>query len=264
MVPGPEFQWDTRELSDYLSYLSLFLEKLLVLIHVTGGQPVRAPELLSLRYSNSTKTGTRNVFVENGLLVFVTSYHKGYLITGTTKIIYQYLPREVGELLVYYLWLVVPFLERILLTKFRKTLSEYLFENFIKKKGSKASRNKGDQFRRVFRRETLAGLGVAINPAECRHIAIGISRRFLAKSLQFQPEESIEIDEENDLDIKDDVIDLQAGYSSSTAGIIYARGLFETKGEVQGLNECFREASIVILLFLTILNINRPSEVYNI
>ncbi len=91
-VPGPEFPWDSRELSDWISFLSRFLENLLVLIHVTGGQPARAPELLSIRYSNSTKTGTRNIFIENGLLVFVTSYYKGYSISGTTKIIHRYLP----------------------------------------------------------------------------------------------------------------------------------------------------------------------------
>jgi len=207
-IPGPEFHWDSRELSDWISFLSRFLENLLVLIHVTGGQPARAPELLSLRYSNSTKTGTRNIFIENGLLVFVTSYYKGYSISGTTKIIHRYLPREVGELLVYYLWLVVPFLERILLTNFRKTLPEYLFKNLLKSRRSKATRINSERFRKVFRRETLAGLGLAVNPSDYRHIAIGISRRFLSKSLQFQPEESTEIEDENDVDYEDDVLDL--------------------------------------------------------
>ncbi len=157
---------------------------------------------------NSTKTGTRNIFVENGLLVFITSYYKGYSISGTTKIIHRYLPREVGELLVHYLWLVVPFLERILLTNFRKTPSEYLFKNLSKSRRSKATRINSKRFRKVFRREILAGLRLAVNPSDYRYIAIRISRRFLSKSLQFQPEESTEIDDENDVDYKDDVLDL--------------------------------------------------------
>jgi hypothetical protein len=43
----------------------------------------------------------------------VTTYHKGYSTTGSTKIIYRYLPKEVGELLVYYLWLVRPFYRKL-------------------------------------------------------------------------------------------------------------------------------------------------------
>ena len=37
------------------------------------------------------------------MVFFVTYYHKGYSIQDSTKIIHRYLPREVGELLVYYI-----------------------------------------------------------------------------------------------------------------------------------------------------------------
>jgi hypothetical protein len=37
------------------------------------------------------------------MVVFVTRYHKGYNVSGDVKIIHQYLPREVGELVVWYL-----------------------------------------------------------------------------------------------------------------------------------------------------------------
>jgi hypothetical protein len=55
----------------------------------------------------------RNIFIEHGLVSFVTSYHKNYSASSTTKLIHRYLPPEVGELLVYYLWLVVPFVEQL-------------------------------------------------------------------------------------------------------------------------------------------------------
>jgi hypothetical protein len=32
--------------------------------------------------------------------VFITQYYKGYNVSGDVKIIYRYLPREVGELVV--------------------------------------------------------------------------------------------------------------------------------------------------------------------
>jgi hypothetical protein len=43
----------------------------------------------------------------------VTTYHKGYSISNTTKIIHYYLPKAVSELVVYYLWLVLPFREAL-------------------------------------------------------------------------------------------------------------------------------------------------------
>lgn len=64
---------------------------------------------MTLQHSNTMQGYYRGIFIEEGLIRIVTSYYKGYNITGSTKIIYRYLPKEVSELLVYYLWLVLPF-----------------------------------------------------------------------------------------------------------------------------------------------------------
>jgi hypothetical protein len=50
-----------------------------------------------------------NVFIEDGMVVFVTRYHKEYNLSRDLKIIHWYLPRKVGELVVWYMWLVLPF-----------------------------------------------------------------------------------------------------------------------------------------------------------
>jgi hypothetical protein len=71
-----------------------------VLIYITRGQLVRGPEILSVRHSNTIKGGYRNIFIEDSIVVFVTRYHKGYNISSDIKIIYRYLLREVGELVV--------------------------------------------------------------------------------------------------------------------------------------------------------------------
>lgn len=55
----------------------------------------------------------RNVFIEDGLVVVASKYHKGFYASNDVKIIHRYLPREVGELVVWYLWLVLPFVERL-------------------------------------------------------------------------------------------------------------------------------------------------------
>lgn len=112
--------WRQGRVNEYLDSLSYFLEKLLVLVYMTSGQPARSRELLSVRYRNTEKGGHRSIFIENGLLVVVTYYHKGYNITGTEKIIHRYLPKEVGELVLLYIWLVLPM---------RQQLQQLIFNN---------------------------------------------------------------------------------------------------------------------------------------
>jgi hypothetical protein len=85
-------KWRLQTVGRYLSTVNAFLERLLLLVHITGGQPARGTELLCIQHSNPRdgSGGRRNIFVENGLVSFVTYYHKGYSVTGTTKIIHRY------------------------------------------------------------------------------------------------------------------------------------------------------------------------------
>jgi hypothetical protein len=81
----------------------IFREKLAILMHITGRQPARGPELLSVRHSNTVQGSHRNLFIEDSMVVFAMRYHKGYNVSGDVKIIHRYLPREVGELVVWYM-----------------------------------------------------------------------------------------------------------------------------------------------------------------
>ncbi|RKK77507.1 hypothetical protein BFJ71_g16731 [Fusarium oxysporum] len=129
-------KWRLQTVGRYLSTVNAFLERLLLLVHITGGQPARGTELLCLQHSNPRdgSGGRRNIFVENGLISFVTYYHKGYSVTGTTKIIHRYLPSNVGELLLYYVWLIVPFLSQlsqlVKIPGFKQGSTPYLWGEF--------------------------------------------------------------------------------------------------------------------------------------
>jgi len=46
----------------YTRRVVAFREKLLVLVHLTGGQPARGTEILSVRHRNTVKGEHRNVF----------------------------------------------------------------------------------------------------------------------------------------------------------------------------------------------------------
>ena len=85
-------------------------------VHLTGGAPARVPELLSIQHVNTDNNGRRNIFIEDGLVVFVTAYHKGFYASNDVKIIHRYLPRKVGELVMWYLWLVLPFVRQLAAT----------------------------------------------------------------------------------------------------------------------------------------------------
>jgi hypothetical protein len=70
------------------------------LMHFVLGQPQRWPELVSIRHSNTIKGRLQNIGIKDGMVYVATQYHKGYAISSDVKIIYRYLLREVGELVV--------------------------------------------------------------------------------------------------------------------------------------------------------------------
>lgn len=101
--------WNPTKLTEYFNLIRQFKDKLLTLVHLTSGAPARGTELISIRFQNTENGGLRSVFIENGLLALVPTYHKGINTTGKPKVIHRYLPKEVSLLVIYYLWLVIPF-----------------------------------------------------------------------------------------------------------------------------------------------------------
>ena len=212
--------WKHGRVNDYLDKMSLFMEKLLVLIHISAGQPARCNELLSLRYCNTEKGGHRCIFVENGLVVIVTYYDKGYNITGTEKIIHRYLPQEVGELLLLYIWLVLPMQQQLQLLVFNDTEipSAFLWSMDQHKKWT------AERMRKLMKRESDRLIGVPLNISSYRQIAIAISDRYMKKMNKFEKEDG-EKGEDKDKDEDeqyDDAVAEQSAHTPETAGRIYA------------------------------------------
>ena len=105
---GPDAMWDVEEVKRWLAEEDAVRELMLIAKHLTGGQPARAPEALSVCHSNTSTGAYRNMGIENGRLFEVVRYHKGFSMSGDIKIIHRYFPREVEELIVWWLWLVRP------------------------------------------------------------------------------------------------------------------------------------------------------------
>lgn len=241
----------------YRTHVRNFRTKLLLLVQLTGGQPARIPELLLVQHQDSIHDVHRGVFVEDGSVCLVTRIHKGYTISGDVKIIFRYPPREVGELLVRYLWLVLPFFERLQQHRFAVDPSPFLWPDDAG--GPKWST---ELVRKALREESLIGLGQALNVQTYRQIAVGMSRRFLRPRDRFDDDAADGTHEHRaDGGDEDTTLDLQAGHTSYTAGTAYARLLTEQPGEVYTAREKFRRVSTAwhrFLLFESVRPVEQP------
>ena len=186
--PGTRSGVDQQAVERYMDRVVEFREKLAVLMHISGGQLARGLELLSVRHSNTIKGGHRNIFIEDGIVVFATRYHKGYNVSGDVKIIHRYLPREVGELVVWYMWLVLPFQQRLeALVWEKEAVSSHMWP--ADPSGRKWTT---DRLREALKRESRIGVGQEWTFAGYREMAISISRRFLRGSAAFKADEGEE------------------------------------------------------------------------
>jgi hypothetical protein len=88
-----------RAIDRYFTAVVQFRERFSVTNYITSGAPSRTDELASIRWCNSERE-IRNAFIEDGIVVFVTRYHKAFHVSNNIKVIQRYLPQEVSELFV--------------------------------------------------------------------------------------------------------------------------------------------------------------------
>ena len=123
----PAFCFCPNAIALYEERIQDFLERLLVIIHVSSGPPLRASELLSVIVSN-TDDRRRSVIVwEKSVLLRVLD-HKSLDLTGSEKDKLRFLPAEIGSLLLTFLAFVQP-LRRVFLRQIKPEarLSPYLW-----------------------------------------------------------------------------------------------------------------------------------------
>ena len=89
-------EWVDSQVKAYLTKERQFLRKLMVCMHITGGQPARGPELGSIKVSNSIYSA-RNIYVINGRICFLTMYDKARKRRGNTEYIIRCLLDEVRQ-----------------------------------------------------------------------------------------------------------------------------------------------------------------------
>jgi hypothetical protein len=191
-----------------------FLEMMMVLIHVTGGQPGRGTELTSLRYVNWIAT-PRNIFIEDGQVMVVARYHKAQELTGWEKVIPRFLPEDIGRLLVGYLCDVLPFSQVIDGGNAIGMTEGYLWARCERKESDKRKTWGTWELTRALKKETGKRLGIELNTSDYRHVAIEFDRSFVRGLMKGTEEEMEEKNEE------EDIHDLQASHNSRVGDAIY-------------------------------------------
>jgi hypothetical protein len=108
----PRTLWHDAAVAAYIKTVRRFKETLFALVHLSAGRPARGTKITSIQYENSAEGVSHwGVFLDRGLVSFVSTYHKGYDFTKKVKAIHRYVPREVSELVVYFLGLGRPFID---------------------------------------------------------------------------------------------------------------------------------------------------------
>ena len=112
---GREYiQWNEKNVEYYFRTVRRHNEELLALADFGAGAQARATSLISSQTKNGREgRGHRGVFIENGTVVLVTGYDKGSSMSQKVKIIHRYVPREVGELFIYTIWLLNPWVQQL-------------------------------------------------------------------------------------------------------------------------------------------------------
>jgi len=113
LARGEGVVWAESRIQAYGQAMMGARQELAPLVHRKGGGPPRGLELVTITYKNSANDDSRGIGIEDGAVVVTTKYHKNIGQTGKGKVIHRYLPCEMGELVVCYLWFASPFWHQI-------------------------------------------------------------------------------------------------------------------------------------------------------
>jgi hypothetical protein len=277
--------WVKKRVEQYEEAMRRFREHLLVAMHMTGGQPARGTELVTTTYRNQPNGQSRGIFVEDGLMAYVTLYHKGIGQTRQAKVIHRYLPHDVGELLFYYLLMVLPFWQQLERAS-RDVQSEpspFIWEPIQEQAWTGPQRKKQQQLpaaandsgesedehlpekpkpaaaagrteqwgtnqvRRAIERVSLHRLGTKLNLQIWRHNTVAILQRYVKDRDVLK---TLGYGDDETDEVENDAFDLQSTHTTKTVGQVYGRLADESPWGVQSRRMQFRQVSLAWHRFL--------------
>ncbi|CAN9443013.1 unnamed protein product [Alternaria alternata] len=206
--------WKPQLVRRYLRRVERFLEYLLFLTHVTGGQPARGTEVTTTRFRNGY-VQDRNIYVIDGQVVFISRYHKSQAMWDKPKVIARFLPWRVGQLFAVFLAHVQPLAEYLEDERLNRTPTDYVWS-------SNTGPWETSRLSQIISKETRCWLGCRLTALEYRHTAITIGREVVSKEFGEGTQEALtEGDLEEPEQQLESGLDLQAGRSELTGTLRY-------------------------------------------
>ena len=215
-----EEQWRQDKVRVYLDQKRGFLERLMLAIYLTGGQPARGTELGSIKYCN-TGLSSRNIFIYKGVVCYTTEYVKARSTTGFSHYVVRFLPKNVGEMVLIYLAFIRPFTNFLYnqIDGNGKNISNsnYLFST----DGKPDDCWDGKELKKVLSKESKRIMNARLDLWGYRHVALAITKRYIKKIAVYFGEQDRQETERFIGEKICDVYAWQAGHSWQTNTLVY-------------------------------------------
>ncbi|KAG4274817.1 hypothetical protein FPRO04_14476 [Fusarium proliferatum] len=216
-------EWKWAGIRKYLKLVKRFEEFLLLLAHITGGQPSRGEEITGLRLINGINRD-RNIFIIDGEVVLVTQYHKSLAHFDSPKVIPRFLPGRIGQLFVMYMIYIRPLTDRWEADKWElygekmAPPSDFIWHN----EAAGGVPWESSQMSAAMGRWTSYYIGRRIMLQDWRHIAIAISKKHArdrgAGRADFEDGED-DHDESEQYEVPDDLAASHTGQTAANYGV---------------------------------------------
>ncbi|KAG6248565.1 hypothetical protein E4U49_008391 [Claviceps purpurea] len=102
-----ETKLNKRAAEVYEENVQEFLQAIATLLHISPMPPMRAPELLSIKWFN-TRSQRRDLFLSEGMLMLHVKYHKSRELTDKDRDNVRFVPVDVAELVLTFIAMVQP------------------------------------------------------------------------------------------------------------------------------------------------------------
>ena len=226
--------WIEESMRQWLNQAQHILELLLLLIHVSSGQPARGSELATVQLCNS-ETCLRSVFIVNKRVMLIQTYNKTRNMINAPDKVARFLPKSLSQLVVTYLYYIRP-MEIFVVSQLYGEMAKIEMETYLFVRAKqKCFRYDGDLVCDVFKDTYLdIDARLSLNIQQYRHVSTGFSEKLITN---------------NDTTCHGDMlinnlVQQQAGHTAKTAANIYALSNMDMRNIDRDVLRLYEDASI--------------------
>ena len=242
-------QLDSVKVESYQSVSEKLLKYMIILMHLSSGQPARATEIeqITLRNYGDFKRSLR--VMGNGELLLHYQYSKNSSRSGDSKDVLRFLFKKLEKIFKIYLALIRPtlislsqFVDKPGDTAVQKNNRKFNLETYlcVHVDGSKMT---SEFISKLFGKVWKQYIGSYLTFSQNRQVQIAFMRKHLRQIVAL-------IDDSNTYEEESDIFDTQSGHSSSIANTHYGRTEYSIGRHSDEHFHNMRECSKALWIFL--------------